>query len=114
MESINILSLFVFIGMAFVGAIAHWYKKKRRGEIQGKLIDYLFADYPGSTGAMAVAILVAAIGAVMTGALAGLDVQNVMHAVSAGNFPMSAAHVLSSAFTLGWMADSALNRGAKA
>lgn len=113
MQSINILSLLAFVVVAFLGAIAHWGKKKRRGEVQGKLIDYLVADSPGSTTMMAVAILVAAITAAMTGALDGLDLHVAWAYLKVWNIPMPTAHVLVSAFTLGWMADSGLNKGAK-
>lgn len=111
MQSINILSLLAFISAAFLGACAHWAKKKRRKEIQGTLYDYMVADKPGSTTAMAAAIAAAAVTAAMTGALDGLDLHVAWAYLKVWNIPMPTAHVLVSAFTLGWMADSGLNKG---
>lgn len=111
MESINLLSLFVFILFALIGAIAHWFKKKRRGEVQGNLVSYLFADSPGRTGMTIVVIVGMAISAATTGALDGLDVAVAWAYLKVGNMPMPTAHALVAAFTLGWAADSGINRG---
>jgi hypothetical protein len=112
MQSINLISLAIFTATALMGAIGHWYKKKRRGEIQGKLIDYMIAESPRNTGMMVMAVLVSSITAASTGALDGLDIGAVMAYLKVGDLPMPALHVLMSAFTLGWMADSGLNKGA--
>lgn len=113
MDSINLISLFVFIIFALLGAIAHWVKKKRRGEVQGNLVSYLFADSPGSTGMTVLVIVGAAITAATTGALDGLDVAVAWAYLKVGNMPMPTAHALTAAFTLGWAADSGINRGSK-
>lgn len=111
MQTINLISLGIFVLVAFLGAVGHWAKKKRRKEVQGTLYDYMVADAPGSTTAMAAAILVAAVTAAMTGALDGLNLGVAWAYLKVGNIPLPTAHVLVSAFTLGWMADSGLNKG---
>lgn len=111
MEKINIGSLLVFILFSLIGAIAHWWKKKERGEIQGNLIAYLFADSPGSTGMTLFVISGAAITAATTGALDGLDVSVTLAALKQWQIPMSTAHALIAAFTLGWAVDSGINKG---
>jgi hypothetical protein len=111
MESINLISLAVFILFALIGAVAHWGKKKRRGEVQGNLVGYLFADSPGKTGMTVIVIVGAAITAATTGALDGLDVAVAWAYLQVGNIPMPTAHALIAAFTLGWAADSGINKG---
>lgn len=56
-------------------------------------------------------IIGAAITAAMTGALDGLDLEVAWAYLRVGNIPMPTAHVLIGAFTLGWAADSGINKG---
>jgi hypothetical protein len=111
MDSINLISLFVFILCALLGAVAHWFKKLRRGEVQGNLVGYLFADSPGRTATTFIVIVGAAITAATTGALDGLDIAVAWAYLKVGNLPMPTAHVLVAAFTLGWATDSGINKG---
>lgn len=111
MSEINLKSLTLFVLICFVGAICHWGKKKRRGEIQGTLYDYLVADKPGNTTMMASAVLGASITAANTGALNGLDLAAAWTYLKNGALHMPTLHVMISAFTFGWMADSSLNKG---
>lgn len=112
-DSLNILTLLIFMSFAFLGAIIHWAKKKLRGDIRGNLIDYLFADHPGGTGQMAAFIVFAAWGAASTGALDGLNWDVTMAYLKVWNIPWPTIHVLAGAITIGWAADSGLNKGIK-
>lgn len=112
MQTINIGSLLAFILLAFVGAAAHWWKKKRRGEIRGTLLDYLIADKPGSTMSMGLGVLVAAVIAANTGGLDGLAWHYVVDLFRLGQFPFSLLNTVIAALGAGWIADSSLNRGA--
>jgi hypothetical protein len=109
--TINILPLLVFIAAALIGMVAHWYKKYKRGEVQGNLISYLLADYPGRSFSTLLTIITIAFGAATTGAIDGLDLSVFWNMLLHGKAHIPTISVVSSAFMLGWTLDSGINKG---
>lgn len=87
----------LFAVMAVLGAFLHWAKKAYRGETSWNPLDYWLAEYPGNS-AGSIGALVAAVWAVIfSDSLVGMKLHM----------------VIASAFTLGWMLDSGINKAGK-
>lgn len=108
---LNILALLIFIASGMIGMIAHWYKKKRRGEVNGNLISYMLADYPGRSFTTLTTFLTIAYGAAASGAIDGLNLPHFVELLSNGKLDTGTVGVIASAFMLGWTLDSAVNKG---
>lgn len=111
MEIIKLNALLIFIGFGLLGMVAHYVKKRGRGEVAGSPIDYFLADYPGRTVATITAFLAASLTAATTGAINGLDPSTFFAALRHGGLHVPSMSVMVSAFTLGWMFDSGINKG---
>lgn len=108
---LNILALIIFIFFGLIGMVAHWFKKRKRGEVQGNLIAYLFADYPGRSFSTLATFLTISYGAAASGAIDGLNIPHFVEMLSQGKLDTSTIGVIGSAFMLGWTLDSGINKG---
>ena len=111
MQTLNIASFLIFTLAGFIGMAAHFAKKKKRGELQGRFVDYLVADYPGRTLSTVAVFLGASFTAATTGMLDGLDIERALDLAQLGQLHIPTINALVGAFMLGWMLDSGINKG---
>ncbi|RCS59708.1 hypothetical protein [Parvibium lacunae] len=90
-------NLIIFTVAGMVGMLAHFYKKKMRGEIAGNLADYLVRDHADATLLMLLTFAGTAATMWLTGQLV-----------------MSDGALIALAFNSGWAIDSGVNKGAGA
>lgn len=109
--NLNITQLCLFIAIGLIGMWSHWFKKSRRGELHGRFVDYLFADYPGRSMSTLTVLLVASFTAASQGAISGLDIITAIKWLEHGQLYWPTCGVISSAFSIGWMLDSGINKG---
>jgi hypothetical protein len=109
----NLLSFALLFFLMFTGAVAHWAKKKLRGELHGSLLDYFVADYPGRSVSVFGVFLVTATSAASTDASAIVDpIMLWTELVTSYTIPSISWFALGSALATGWMFDSGINKGA--
>jgi len=109
----NILSFVLVFFLMLIGAIAHWIKKKHRKEIEGTLVDYFFADYPGRSASVLSIFVVTAATASATDASAIVDPVMLWHELSTTyNIPTISVFAIGGALQSGWSFDSMINKGA--
>lgn len=110
----NIFSFLLLFFLMLCGAIAHWINKKLRKEIEGTLIDYFIADYPGRSASVISVLIVTSFAASATDASAIVDPMMLWHELSTTyNIPTISMFAIGGALQSGWSFDSALNRGNK-
>jgi len=108
----NILSFLLVFFLMLIGAIAHWVKKKHRKEIEGTLVDYFFADYPGRSASVLSIFVVTAATASATDASAIVDPVMLWHELATTyNIPTISMFAIGGALQSGWSFDSAINKG---
>jgi hypothetical protein len=110
--TINLYATSIFFLASLLGLIAHWYNKKRRDEISGNLMSYLIADYPGRSLSTITVLICTAFAAVQTGAADSIDIRMIIAQLQNGNLYMPSVNGLIGAFTIGWVLDSSINKGA--
>lgn len=111
MESINLFSFFAFFLCMVIGAYWHYRKVRSTGRHNGSLWDYLVADHPSRSGAVAVAILAASWTASTTGTADVIDVRLMWALLSNGEMHVPSINMIVMAIGLGYAFDSKLNKG---
>lgn len=108
----NIFSFALLFLLLVAGAIAHWVKKKMRGEIGGSLLDYFIADYPGrSVSVLGVLLFTATTTAAST---AGAIVDPLIlwqELITTYRIPSVSVLAIGGSLATGWAFDSGLNKG---
>lgn len=109
----NLLSFALVFVLMFIGAVAHWGKKKIRGEIGGSIIDYFIADYPGRSASVFSVFVLTATSAASTDASAIVDPLMLWAEIVAHyTIPTLSWYAIGGALASGWMFDSGINKGA--
>jgi hypothetical protein len=113
METFNLFSFLFVLALMFLGAVAHWLHKKLRREVQGSIVDYFVADYPGRSASVIV---------VFIGSAAGVGFTDIAHIIEPSmlweqlrtthTIPSICAAAIGGALTWGWSFDSGINKGA--
>ena len=111
MQTFNILPFAAFAIIAELSAIMHGLFKIYKGEVKGNLYDYLFADYPGRTSGVFIAVISGSFAASLTGALDAFTIDVALAYLDHWQIPMPILNAGISAATLGWTADSMINKG---
>ena len=114
MDNFNVFSFLFVLILMMIGAVGHWVHKKLRKEVQGTLLDYIFADYPGRSASVLGVFLVssATVGATTVSAI----VDPFMlwdQLVTTRSIPSICAAGIGAALTHGWSFNSGINKGAK-
>jgi hypothetical protein len=108
----NLLTFLLLFILMCIGAVSHWIKKKVRKEVQGNIVDYFIADYPGRSASVIGIFIVTAATASATDASAIVDPIMLWHQiVTTYNIPTISMFALGGALQSGWSFDSAINRG---
>lgn len=113
-QMIDLWAFAFLYALMLLGAVWHWWKKKRRGELRGNLVSYLLSDHPGSSALSGGSILGAAAIAAMTGAADFIDPRLLWEQiVQTGKIAPVQGWLLYASISGGWMLDSWLNKGGK-
>lgn len=111
MQTINLLTLTIFVAAGLAGIWAHWFKKHKRAELLCTFREYLLEDYPGRSMSMIGVFIGMSFAAAASGAINGLDLAIAWSLIKHGTVHVPTVSVISSAFMLGWTLDSAINKG---
>jgi len=108
----NVLSFLLLFTLMLVGAISHWVKKKSRKEVEGTILDYFFADYPGRSASVIAILFASAAGAATGDASSIVDPTMLWNElVQHYTIPTISWMAIGGALSWGWQFDSAVNKG---
>jgi len=108
----NILSFILLFCIMLIGAVAHWVKKKVRGEVRGTLLDYFVADYPGRSASVLSMFIATAAVAASTDASAIVDPIMLWEQLrTTYTIPSISWFAMGGALSTGWSFDSGINKG---
>lgn len=110
----NILSFLIIFALMIIGAVAHWMKKKARGEVNGSIIDYFYADYPGRSVSVIGLLLASAATAATSDASVIVDPIMIWGQLTQNyTIPSVSWVAMGGALSWGWAFDSGVNKGAE-
>lgn len=112
MTEISILSFLSFFVLSALGAYWHYRKMRKTGRHNGTLFDYLFADYPGKSAAVWMALLGSSWAMATTGTADFINPELVWATLLAGKLHVPSIGVAALAVQSGYAFDSMLNKGA--
>jgi len=111
MESISLASFASFLVLSIFGAYLHYRKMVSTARHFGTLKDYLFADYPGRSASVGVALIGTAWVSATSGMAGVLDPMVLYSFLAEGKLHIASINMAALAVGSGYAFDSALNKG---